>query len=79
MARRRLEWSSDDEIVVRHLEQPSGQIQRIVFNEAWEELRREPMLMELGQRIRDVREGRDGLLYVLTAEDDGALLRIEPR
>jgi len=36
-------------------------------------------LMELGQRIRDVREGRDGLLYVLTAEDEGALLRIEPR
>ena len=57
----------------------TGQIQRIVFNDAWEELRREPMLMELGQRIRDVREGPDGLLYVLTAEDDGALLRIEPR
>jgi len=25
-----------------------------------------------------VREGPDGLLYLLTAEDDGALLRIEP-
>jgi aldose sugar dehydrogenase len=57
----------------------TGQIQRIVFNERWEELRREPMLMDLKQRIRDVRQGRDGLLYVLTAEDDGALLRIEPR
>ena len=57
----------------------TGQIQRIVFNDSWQELRREPMLMELGQRIRDVREGPDGLLYVLTAEDDGALLRIEPR
>ena len=57
----------------------TGQIQRIVFNEKWEELRREPMLMELKQRIRDVRQGPDGLLYVLTAEDDGALLRIEPR
>lgn len=57
----------------------TGQIQRIVFSDAWEELRREPMLMELGQRIRDVREGPDGLLYILTAEDDGALLRIEPR
>jgi glucose/arabinose dehydrogenase len=57
----------------------TGQIQRIVFNDSWEELRREPMLRELGQRIRDVREGPDGLLYVLTAEDDGALLRIEPR
>jgi glucose/arabinose dehydrogenase len=57
----------------------TGQIQRIVFNERWEELRREPMLTELKQRIRDVRQGPDGLLYVLTAEDDGALLRIEPR
>jgi aldose sugar dehydrogenase len=57
----------------------TGQVQRIVFNEQWQELRREPMLTELKQRIRDVRQGPDGLLYVLTAEDDGALLRIEPR
>jgi glucose/arabinose dehydrogenase len=32
----------------------TGQIQRIVFNEHWEELRREPMLMEIKQRIRDM-------------------------
>jgi glucose/arabinose dehydrogenase len=51
---------------------------RIELNDNWEELRREPMLRELGQRIRDVREGPDGLLYVLTAEAQGALLRIEP-
>ncbi len=57
----------------------TGQIQRIVFNDQWEELRREPMLTELKQRIRDVRQGLDGLLYVLTAEEDGALLRVEPR
>jgi glucose/arabinose dehydrogenase len=57
----------------------TGHLERIVFNERWEELRREPLLAELKQRLRDVREGPDGLLYVLTAEDDGALLRIEPR
>lgn len=57
----------------------TGQIQRVVFNERWEELRREPILTELKQRIRDVRGGPDGLLYVLTAEEDGALLRVEPR
>jgi len=57
----------------------TGQLQRVVFNDKWEELRREPMLVELKQRLRDVRQGPDGLLYVLTAEDDGALLRIEPR
>lgn len=56
----------------------TGQVQRIVFNDKWEELRRETMLMELKQRIRDVRQGPDGLLYVLTAEDQGALFRIEP-
>ncbi len=57
----------------------TGQLQRIEFNERWEELRREPLLQELHQRIRDVREGPDGYIYVLTAEDQGALLRIEPR
>jgi glucose/arabinose dehydrogenase len=56
----------------------TGHIQRIEFNERWEEIRREPLLVELKQRIRDVREGPDGLLYVLTAEVEGALLRIEP-
>ena len=30
------------------------------------------------QRIRDVRQGPDGLLCVLTAENRGALLRIGP-
>jgi glucose/arabinose dehydrogenase len=56
----------------------TGQIQRIVFNEKWEEIRREPMLRELQQRIRDVRQGPDGYLYVLTEEDAAALIRIEP-
>jgi glucose/arabinose dehydrogenase len=56
----------------------TGQLQRIEFNERWEEIRREPLLRELKQRIRDVREGPDGLLYVLTAEAEGAVLRIEP-
>jgi aldose sugar dehydrogenase len=56
----------------------TGQLQRIVFNDRWQEIRRESLLRELHQRIRDVRQGPDGLLYVLTAEDDGALLRIEP-
>ena len=33
---------------------------------------------ELGQRIRDVRQGPDGYVYVLTEENDAALIRIEP-
>jgi glucose/arabinose dehydrogenase len=56
----------------------SGHLERIDFNDKWEELHRESLLRELQQRIRDVRQGPDGLLYVLTAENDGALLRIEP-
>jgi len=56
----------------------TGHMQRIEFNENWEELRREPMLRELKQRIRDIRVGPDGLIYVATAEQQGALLRIEP-
>jgi glucose/arabinose dehydrogenase len=32
----------------------------------------------LDQRVRDVAQGTDGLIYLLTDEDDGRLLRIEP-
>jgi glucose/arabinose dehydrogenase len=56
----------------------TGQLQRIEFNDKWEEIRREPMLRDLHQRIRDVRQGPDGLLYLVTSEDQGALLRLEP-
>jgi aldose sugar dehydrogenase len=56
----------------------SGHLERIDFNDKWEELHRESMLRELEQRIRDVRQGPDGFLYVLTAENEGALIRIEP-
>ena len=56
----------------------TGHLERIVFNDKTEELRREIMLADLHQRIREVRQGPDGLLYLLTDEDEGALLRIEP-
>ena len=56
----------------------TGHLERIVFNEVGEELAREWLLAELRQRIRDVRQGPDGLLYVLTDEDEAALLRLEP-
>ena len=56
----------------------TGHLQRIAFNARMEEVRRESLLTEFRLRIREVRQGPDGLLYVLTDEDDGALLRIEP-
>lgn len=39
----------------------------------------ERLLTDLHARIRDVRQGPDGLLYVLTDAGQGALLRLEPR
>jgi glucose/arabinose dehydrogenase len=56
----------------------TGHLERIVLNPKGEELRREMILLELRQRIRDVRQGPDGLLYLLTDENPGAVLRIEP-
>jgi aldose sugar dehydrogenase len=56
----------------------TGHLQRVVFNDKTEEIRRESLLTELRQRIRDVRQGPDGLLYLLTDENPGALLKMEP-
>jgi glucose/arabinose dehydrogenase len=39
----------------------------------------ERYLGELGNRIRDVQQGPDGLLYVVTDEDDGRVLRVVPK
>lgn len=56
----------------------TGHLDRIVFNAKMEEIRRESMLTELRQRVREVRQGPDGFIYLLTDEDPGALLRLEP-
>lgn len=42
-------------------------------------VREERLLPQLGQRVRDVRQGPDGLLYLLTDENDGQLLRVVPQ
>jgi glucose/arabinose dehydrogenase len=34
--------------------------------------------LRFGARVRDVRQGPDGYLYVLTDEESGALIRIKP-
>jgi len=39
----------------------------------------ERMFVPLGKRVRDVREGPDGLVYVLTDEDDAELWRLKPQ
>jgi aldose sugar dehydrogenase len=55
----------------------TGNVQRVVFNENGEQ-RRETLFADLHQRFRDVRQGPDGLLYFLTDENDGAILKAEP-
>lgn len=56
----------------------TGHIERLVFNSRGDEIRRESLLRELGERVRDVQQGPDGYLYVLTDEESGSLLRLEP-
>ena len=58
--------------------QRTGHLERVVFNRQGQEVRREWMLTDLKQRIRQVTQGPDGLLYLLTEEDDAILFRIEP-
>jgi glucose/arabinose dehydrogenase len=38
----------------------------------------EQRVMDLGQRVRDVRQGPDGFLYVLTEDQRGRIVRLEP-
>src|SRR5512139_1516554 len=56
----------------------TGRLDRVLLNDKLEELRRETLLAGLHQRIRDVKQGPDGLLYVATDEPKGAILRIGP-
>ncbi|MGE5864878.1 MAG: PQQ-dependent sugar dehydrogenase, partial [Rhizobacter sp.] len=41
-------------------------------------VKEERLLTELGERIRDVRQGPDGWLYLLTDSDEGRILRLRP-
>lgn len=60
------------------------QLIRIAFNQPSQAERREGLLIPLRQRIRDVQQGPDGYIYVVTERasagnaSDGMVLRIEP-
>jgi glucose/arabinose dehydrogenase len=41
-------------------------------------IKRETKALDVGARVRDVRQGPDGLLYIVTDEDDGKLIRVRP-
>ena len=53
-------------------------LNRIVL-EGRKVVREEKLLTELNQRIRDVRQGPDGLIYVLTDASNGQLIRLLPK
>lgn len=53
-----------------------GYLARLEFANG--KLGREHKLLENGDRVRDVRQGPDGLLYVLTDSSRGSLLRLVP-
>ena len=56
----------------------SMQLHRVALTPEGLPRERQSLLLALEQRIREVREGPDGLLYLLTDHDRGALLRVEP-
>jgi glucose/arabinose dehydrogenase len=54
------------------------QLHRVALTAEGLPTEQESLLLPLEQRIREVREGPDGLLYLLTDHENGALLRVEP-
>jgi aldose sugar dehydrogenase len=54
----------------------SQDVRRIEFDAAGNVRSQEEI--SIGQRVRDVRQSPDGLLYVLTDESNGKLIRLEP-
>jgi glucose/arabinose dehydrogenase len=53
-------------------------VQRVQFNDKGLPTGRELLFGELNQRIREVKPGPDGNLYLLTDETVGAVLKVEP-
>lgn len=67
------EWNNNifiGALVQRHLRRLVVQNNKVVSQEI--------LLKDLGERIRDVRTGPDGHLYLLTDSKNGRLLRLEP-
>ena len=53
-------------------------LQRFRFNERGGLMGREALMTEVKQRIRDVRQGPDGCIYVAVDSSPGGVLRLEP-
>jgi glucose/arabinose dehydrogenase len=62
-------------LLVGHLQ--GSHVERIAFNEKGYVTSRTAVFKALKQRIRDVRQGPNGLLFLLTDSSRGAVLRVE--
>jgi glucose/arabinose dehydrogenase len=59
-----------------------GSVRRVVMSAGpplRQDLSQETLFTELGERLRDVRSGPDGALYLLTDSEQGRVLRVSPR
>jgi glucose/arabinose dehydrogenase len=55
-----------------------GRLHRLVLDAQGKVVQEQRLLEDLGERVRDVRQGPDGLLYLLTDASKGRLLRLVP-
>ena len=54
-------------------------LRRVEFDEKGAVAGQELLLEDLHQRIRDVRQGPDGAVYLLTDQKNGQILRLTPK
>jgi glucose/arabinose dehydrogenase len=54
------------------------QVRRLVLN-GNKVVGEETLLANLGERIRDIREGPDGAIYILTDNEKGRILKLVPK
>src|SRR5690606_6914748 len=64
-------------LLVANMSRPPSLV-RMVLSPDGHVVAQEAMLEDLGQRLRDVRVGPDGAIYLLTDENAGALLKVTP-
>ena len=69
------EQTQDFDVVVRRSKYRRCSVRNRLLEDV---VRRETLIGDLRRRIRAVKQGRDGFLYLLTDEAEGVMLKIEP-
>jgi len=63
---------------IRHRDAPGRRRIKVIEIKDGKVIKEERMLQGLNERIRDVRQGPDGALYLLTDNSAGRILRVAP-